>query len=194
LAVLKQSVAENQAALRHYTWIEKNQLSLKGEVKSTKVDSCQYGPDGNLNMLLVRVPDKVDGQIGTVEDISLRSTKFRTSDGSLSAVPNGIMATINLENLSDRKYFLFNPVINLRYETPAEKLLQGLSAIRRILDEAPLVDRQDLRVCLKGFGPSTLDLVAAAMVVLAHAKVQIDVQIQPSGASNKSPGREGGRD
>ena len=42
-AALRQSVAQNQAALRHYTWVEKTELSLKGEVKSTKVDSCQYG-------------------------------------------------------------------------------------------------------------------------------------------------------
>jgi hypothetical protein len=55
-AALKQSAAENQAALRHYTWIEKTQLSLKGEVKSTKVDSCQYGPDGKVKKTPVSTP------------------------------------------------------------------------------------------------------------------------------------------
>jgi hypothetical protein len=55
-AALKQSAAENQAALRHYTWIEKTQLSLKGEVKSTKVDSCQYGPDGKVHKTSVSAP------------------------------------------------------------------------------------------------------------------------------------------
>ena len=55
-AALKQSAAENQAALRHYTWIEKTQLSLKGEVKSTKVDSCQYGPDGKVQKTPVSTP------------------------------------------------------------------------------------------------------------------------------------------
>ena len=55
-AALKQSVAQNQAALRQYTWIEKTQLSLKGEVKSTKVDSCQYGPDGKVHKTSVSAP------------------------------------------------------------------------------------------------------------------------------------------
>ena len=55
-AALKQSVAENQAALHKYTWIEKTQISLKEEVKSTKVDSCQYGPDDKVQKTPVSTP------------------------------------------------------------------------------------------------------------------------------------------
>jgi hypothetical protein len=39
-----------------------------------------------------------------------------------------------------------------------------------------------------------LSLVAAAMVVLAYAKVRIDVQINPADASSRTPHREDGRD
>lgn len=39
-----------------------------------------------------------------------------------------------------------------------------------------------------------LSLVAAAMVLLAAAKVRIDVQINVTDASSRSPPREGGRD
>ena len=38
LAAVKQAAAANQQALRSYTWLEKTELSLKGEVKATKVD------------------------------------------------------------------------------------------------------------------------------------------------------------
>ena len=38
LAAAKQSAALNQKALRSYSWVEKTELSLKGEVKNTKVD------------------------------------------------------------------------------------------------------------------------------------------------------------
>jgi hypothetical protein len=55
-AALKQSVALNQAALRQYTWIEKTELSLKGKVKSTKIDSCQYGPDGKVQKSPLSTP------------------------------------------------------------------------------------------------------------------------------------------
>jgi hypothetical protein len=46
VGALKQSVAMNQQALRQYSWIQNTQLSLKGEVKSTKIENCRYGPDG----------------------------------------------------------------------------------------------------------------------------------------------------
>ena len=48
LAAAKASAAANQKALRSYSWMEKTEISLKGEVKSTKVDSCRYGPDGKV--------------------------------------------------------------------------------------------------------------------------------------------------
>jgi len=48
LALAKESAARNQQALRSYTWVEKTELSLKGEVKNTKLNSCRYGPDGKV--------------------------------------------------------------------------------------------------------------------------------------------------
>jgi len=46
LAAVKQAAAANQAALRQYGWSESIQVSLNGEVKTTKQMSCRYGPDG----------------------------------------------------------------------------------------------------------------------------------------------------
>src|SRR6202043_2319203 len=48
VAALKQSVAQNQQALRQYTWTEKTEMIFKGETKSTKLSQCQYGPDGGV--------------------------------------------------------------------------------------------------------------------------------------------------
>ena len=48
LAAAKQAAAQSQQALRSYTWIEKTELSFKGEVKNTKIESCRYGPDGKV--------------------------------------------------------------------------------------------------------------------------------------------------
>lgn len=42
VAALKNALAENAAAQRGYSWIEVTQLSLKGEVKATESNSCQY--------------------------------------------------------------------------------------------------------------------------------------------------------
>lgn len=48
VAALKQSVAQNQQALRKYSWTEKTEMIFKGETKSTKLSQCQYGPDGTV--------------------------------------------------------------------------------------------------------------------------------------------------
>jgi len=48
VAALKQSIAQNQAALKTYSWIETTQISLKGEVKKQEQKQCQYGPDGKV--------------------------------------------------------------------------------------------------------------------------------------------------
>lgn len=56
LAAAKQAAALNQQALRSYSWLEKTELSLKGEVKNTKVDMCRYGPDGKVQKTPVVQP------------------------------------------------------------------------------------------------------------------------------------------
>ncbi len=56
LAAAKQAAAANQMALRSYTWLEKTEISLKGEVKATTVDSCRYGPDGKVQKTPVVQP------------------------------------------------------------------------------------------------------------------------------------------
>ena len=48
VAALNTLLAESQAALRHYEWIETTIVTLHGEVKSRKQERCYYGSDGAL--------------------------------------------------------------------------------------------------------------------------------------------------
>jgi hypothetical protein len=48
VAALKQSLAQNQATLKQYTWIETTQVSMKGEVKKEDQKQCFYGADGKV--------------------------------------------------------------------------------------------------------------------------------------------------
>jgi len=56
LVAAKDAAANNAQAMRSYTWLEKTELSLKGEVKNTKVDSVKYGPDGKVQKTPVVTP------------------------------------------------------------------------------------------------------------------------------------------
>jgi hypothetical protein len=48
LAMVKEAVAQNKAALAHYIWTETTNISLNGEVKKTTNYQCMYGPDGSV--------------------------------------------------------------------------------------------------------------------------------------------------
>jgi hypothetical protein len=74
LAAVKQSTAANQQALRSYTWLEKTELRLKGEVKATKVDSCRYGPDGKVQKTPVVQPPPPEKQRGLKGRIVAKKT------------------------------------------------------------------------------------------------------------------------
>ena len=56
VAAAKEAAAQNQQALRAYSWLEKTEISLKGEVKGTKIESCRYGPDGKVQKTPVQEP------------------------------------------------------------------------------------------------------------------------------------------
>jgi hypothetical protein len=48
LSAVKQAMAANAQQLRKYQWIETTQLTLNGEQKPPMQNSCQYGPDGQV--------------------------------------------------------------------------------------------------------------------------------------------------
>jgi hypothetical protein len=57
IAAVKEAAAKNQQALRSYTWIEKTEIAMRGEVKNTKVESCRYGPDGKVQKTPLSEPE-----------------------------------------------------------------------------------------------------------------------------------------
>src|SRR5271170_2168011 len=84
---------------------------------------------------VIRVGDlcKFGDRTGTVEDIGLRSTRVRTEERTLLAIPNGTVATINVENLSRRDKILFKTVLGLHTETSSDNLRHVLSEVRSVL-------------------------------------------------------------
>src|SRR5678816_642762 len=80
LAAAKQSAALNQKAIRSYSWLEKTELSLKGEVKSTKVDSCRYGPDGKVQKTPVVTPPPPEKKRGLKGKVIAKKTGEMTEE------------------------------------------------------------------------------------------------------------------
>lgn len=74
LAAAKEAAARNQQALHSYSWLEKVELSLKGEVKNTKVDMCKYGPDGKVVKTAVVEPPPPEKKGGLKGKIVAKKT------------------------------------------------------------------------------------------------------------------------
>ena len=74
LASAKEAAARNQQALRSYSWIEKTEFRLKGEVKNTKVDMCRYGPDGKVQKTPVVEPAPAEKKRGLKGKIVAKKT------------------------------------------------------------------------------------------------------------------------
>lgn len=78
---------------------------------------------------------KVGGAEGTVEEIGFRSTKLRTPVGHLVSIPNSTIVDGSVENVTARPYIRRLLDVTVTYDTPIEKIREGVEIIRRILAE-----------------------------------------------------------
>ena len=116
---------------------------------------------------VIRVGDscRFGDRVGTVEDISLRSTRIRTVERTQLSIPNGTLATMNVENLSRRDKILFNPSLGIRSESSPDQLRYLLAEIRRLLYEHPKVESQSARIRLASCDPSAYTLEVFSYVL-----------------------------
>jgi MscS family membrane protein len=115
----------------------------------------------------IRVGDfcRAGDYIGTVENIGLRSTRIRTLNRTVVAVPNGQLALMSLENFAMRDKIWFHHTLQLRYETTADQLRYILAEIRKMLYGHPKVESSSARIRFIGFGDSSLNLEVFAYVL-----------------------------
>jgi MscS family membrane protein len=102
--------------------------------------------------------------VGEVVDVGLRSTQLRTINRTVVYVPNGTLATMEVENLSRRDKFLFNPTVNLRYETTLEQLQRVATDIKESLAADARIETPTIRARFARFGAYSLDIDVFAYV------------------------------
>ncbi|MGB8480405.1 MAG: mechanosensitive ion channel family protein [Acidobacteriaceae bacterium] len=100
---------------------------------------------GGVSLLMdkaVQVGDfcKIGDRVGTVEDIGLRSLKMRTLDQNMLVVPNGLLATMQFENMKARPKLLLNQTFSLRIESRVDQLRFILDRVKKMLDNHPFID------------------------------------------------------
>jgi MscS family membrane protein len=114
----------------------------------------------------VRVGDfcRFGDEVGTVEQIGLRSTRIRTLGRSVMTIPNAEFSRLRLDNFSLRDHNLFRTTVSLRYETTPQQLRDVLARVREVLRTHPRVLADPARVRLVEFGPHSFQLEIFAYV------------------------------
>lgn len=110
-------------------------------------DFCRYGED-----------------VGTVEEIGLRSTRIRGIDRTVTTVPNADFSKMKIVNYTRRDQLLMRATLGLRYETSDEQLRFVSTKLREVLFAHPRVSDEPARVRFVGFGDFSLNLEVFAYV------------------------------
>jgi len=151
---------------------------------------------------VIRVGDvcRFGDRTGTVEDIGLRSTRVRTEERTLLAIPNGTVATINVENLSRREKMLFKTTLGFHLDTSSDHLRMVLSEIRRVLSGNPKVETASVRVRLIELAAAAINVELVCYILTQDFNVFAEVRedlllqimkfVEDSGASLASPSQK----
>jgi MscS family membrane protein len=134
-------------------------ISVLGDKSIVVGDYCKIGP-----------------HTGTVEDVGLRTTKLRTLARTVVHVPNGSLATMEVENFGRRDKFLLQTTLTLRYETTPDQLAGAIDALRAILADDARVEPETRRVRFIRFGAYSLDVEVFAYVLALDYAGFLEVQ------------------
>jgi MscS family membrane protein len=136
---------------------------------------------GSLNLFAdrpVRVGDfcRYGDQVGTIEEIGIRSSRIRGIDRTVTTVPNAELAQMAITNYSRRDRILFQKRLDLRYETTPDQLRLLLIELREMLVSHPRVGDEPLRVRLVDLASSSIQVEVFAYVRTSDWSEFLDVQ------------------
>ena len=101
---------------------------------------------------------KIGANVGMVEDIGLRSTKLRLIDKSLIVMPNKMVASESIVNLSRFTGRRVEQVIGLTYETTAAQMEEVVGEFRRLILAEQEVDPTSVICYFRDCNASSLDI------------------------------------
>jgi MscS family membrane protein len=145
-------------------------------------DFCRYGTE-----------------MGTVEDIGLRTTRLRTLTNTVVSVPNARIASEEVENLSYRTKMRYWPTLRLRHDTTEEQMRAIMDRITESLEQNEQVYEDPLRVRFTDFDDDAILIKVHSFIkttdytvflgIAEEINFQIKEIVKSAGASFALPGR-----
>jgi MscS family membrane protein len=105
-----------------------------------------------------RVGDRVriEAVEGDVEAIGMRSTRIRTLDGHLVAIPNKTVGNATITNITRRPTIRTVMNIGLTYDTPTDKVKRALALLEEVYRAEPMT--KDVVITFNKFADSALNI------------------------------------
>lgn len=101
---------------------------------------------------------KIEEVLGTVEGIGLRSTRIRTLDRTLVAIPNGKLAEMRIETFAARDRLRLACTVGLTYATTEDQMRRVLSGLESTLRAHPKIWPDAVVVKLSALAASSMDI------------------------------------
>lgn len=101
---------------------------------------------------------------GTVEDISFRSTRIRTTDNVAVTIENSKVCSEYIQNCNQRSSRLWQFTLGLTYDTSREQLHQICESLAEMLKAQPTVREDTVTVTVDKFNDYSIDILVRLYV------------------------------
>lgn len=119
---------------------------------------------------------RINNRLGTVEDITLRSVRFRTIEQTLLSIPAGVLAQAEIENFATRGKILALHRLRLAYGTTVEQLRRIIAEMEMALANRRELERPGARIRLVEFGPLGIEMELYAHVLTSDMQTFLTVR------------------
>lgn len=120
---------------------------------------------------------------GVVESVGFRSTRIRTFEQTVIAIPNNRLAEFVIDNISSRPYRRVWITVGLTFDTPSERMREVVSRIEQLLRDHPEVSQEStMLVRFNEIAEESLDIMVyyftATTVWEDYLRIREDVNLK----------------
>ena len=113
---------------------------------------------------------------GTVQEVGFRTTRLKTADSSIIAVPNGTIANISVTNMGVRVYRLFTSNLGITYDTPPDLIETFIKGLRMLIEKHPKTSSEQYYVHLNGLEASSITIFFRAFLLVDSYAEELQVK------------------
>jgi MscS family membrane protein len=113
---------------------------------------------------------------GDVEKVGFRSTRLRTDDGSLATIPNRMMVSQTVDNLTQRSFRRAKLFVRLNFDTRSETLSTIRESIQSMIETYEIASYKPITVRLDSLGEQSWEILVIFNVKTTDWKLFMQIK------------------